>query len=70
MADFILKEPIILKGRTGSDVNPNTQIFSKTSGIDVVFSIAQEVSTSSNVEFADIKLTDKLTLDNDTFIIR
>jgi len=70
MADFILKEPLIFTDGTGFDVNPNTQIFAKTSGIDVVFSIAQEVSTSSNVEFADLTLTDKLILDNDTFILR
>ena len=70
MADFILKEPLVFTDGTGFDINPNTEIFAKTSGIEVVFSIGQDVSTSSNVEFADLTLTDKLTLDNDTFIIR
>ena len=69
MADFILKRPLVLKDGTGFDVNPNTEIFAESS-IEIIFSIDQEISTSSNVEFADITLTDKLTLDDDTFIIR
>ena len=60
MADFILKEPLVFTDGTGFDINPNTEIFAKTSGIEVVFSIGQDVSTSSNVEFADLTLTDKL----------
>jgi hypothetical protein len=69
MANFILKKPLVFKDKTGFDINPNTEIFAKSS-IEIIFSIDQNMSTSSNVEFADIKLTDKLTLDNDTFIIR
>ena len=69
MADFILKRPLVFNDGTGFDINPNTEIFAKSS-IEITFSIDQAVSTSSNVEFADITLTDKLTLDNDTFIIR
>ena len=70
MADFILQAPLVFTDVTGFDINPNTEIFAKTSGIEVIFSIGQEISTASNVEFADVTLTDKLTLDNDTFIIR
>ena len=70
MANFILKEPLIFEDGIGFDINPNTEILAKNSGIEVIFSIDQDISTSSNVEFADITLTDKLTLDNDTFIIR
>ena len=70
MADFILQAPLVFTDGTGFDINPNTEIFAKTSGIEVIFSIGQEISTASNVEFADVTLTDKLTLDNDTFIIR
>ena len=70
MADFILKAPLVFTDGTGFDINPNTQIFAKTSGIEVIFSIGQAMSTTSGVEFADVTLTDKLTLDNDTFIIR
>ena len=69
MADFILKRPLVFNDGTGFDINPNTEIFAKSS-IEIIFSIDQVVSTSSNVEFADITLTDKLTLDDDTFIIR
>ena len=69
MADFILKRPLVFKDGTGFDVNPNTEIFAESS-IEIIFSIDQEISTSSNVEFADVTLTDKLTLDDDTFIIR
>ena len=69
MANFILKRPLVFNDGTGFDINPNTEIFAKSS-IEIIFSIDQAVSTSSNVEFADITLTDKLTLDNDTFIIR
>ena len=69
MANFILKKPLVFKDKTGFDINPNTEIFAKSS-IEIIFSIDQVVSTSSNVEFADITLTDKLTLDDDTFIIR
>ena len=69
MANFILKKPLVFKDKTGFDINPNTEIFAKSS-IEIIFSIDQNMSTSSNVEFTDIKLTDKLTLDNDTFIIR
>jgi hypothetical protein len=69
MANFILKKPLVFKDKTGFDINPNTEIFAKSS-IEIIFSIDQIMSTSSNVEFADITLTDKLTLDNDTFIIR
>jgi len=70
VANFILKEPLIFEDGIGFDINPNTEILAKNSGIEVIFSIDQDISTSSNVEFADITLTDKLTLDNDTFIIR
>ena len=69
MADLILQNPLVFTDETGFDINPNTEIFAKSS-IEIIFSIDQVVSTSSNVEFADITLTDKLTLDNDTFIIR
>ena len=69
MADLILKRPLVFNDGTGFDINPNTEIFAKSS-IEIIFSIDQVVSTSSNVEFADITLTDKLTLDDDTFIIR
>ena len=69
MADFILKRPLVFNDGTGFDINPNTEIFAKSS-IEIIFSIGQEISTSSNVEFADVTLTDKLTLDDDTFIIR
>ena len=69
MADFILKRPLVFKDGTGFDVNPNTELFAESS-IEIIFSIDQEISTSSNVEFADVTLTDKLTLDDDTFIIR
>ena len=69
MADLILKRPLVFNDGTGFDINPNTEIFAKSS-IEIIFSIDQEISTSSNVEFADITLTDKLTLDDDTFIIR
>jgi len=69
MADLILKKPLVFTDGTGFDINPNTEIFAKSS-IEIIFSIDQNMSTSSNVEFADITLTDKLTLDNDTFIIR
>ena len=70
MSDFILKNPLAFKDGTGFDINPNTDIFADTINTEIVFSIDQNVSTSSNVEFTDITLTDKLTLDNDTFIIR
>ena len=70
MADFILKNPLVFTDGSGFDISPNTEIFADTVNTEVIFSIGQTVSTSSNVEFADITLTDKLTLDNDTFIIR
>ena len=70
MADFILKNPLVFTDGSGFDISPNIEIFANTVNTEVIFSIGQVVSTSSNVEFADIALTDKLTLDNDTFIIR
>ena len=68
MADFILKRPLVFNDGTGFDINPNTEIFAESS-IEIIFSIDQVVSTSSNVEFADVTLTDKLTLGNDSFIL-
>jgi len=70
MADLILQNPLVFTDETGFDINPDGDIFADTINTEIVFSIDQVVSTSSNVEFADITLTDKLTLDNDTLIIR
>ncbi len=70
MATYILREALVFKNGTGFTTNLADVELLGNQSRTVTFSIPQDVSTTSNVEFDDITLSSKVILDNDSLIIQ
>lgn len=70
MATYTVREALVFKNGTGFTTNlADVELLGATPRT-VTFSIGQAVTTSSNVEFGDITLPDKVIIDDDTLIIQ
>ena len=70
MATYTVREALVFKNGTGFTTNLADVELLGVTPRTVTFSIGQAVTTSSNVEFGDITLTDKVIIDDDTLIIQ